>query len=105
MLSVCIYLFLNLLYLYILGKNLHDSLDANRSKTLAVQVSVERAEDNHISLSLVISGAALAIFGFGIYYIFPLALLAMNFALLLSIPWFCKRLYTFDRVATCSFFF
>jgi ABC-type antimicrobial peptide transport system permease subunit len=70
-----------------LGKNLHDSLDSNRSKTKAVQVNIERAEDSNISVPVIIIGIALTTFGFGIYYVFPLSLLSMNFGLLLNM--FC----------------
>lgn len=71
-----------------LGKNLHDSLDINRSKTMAVQVTIDRAEDNTFSTPVLIVGIALALFGFGVYYVFPLSLLAMNFALLLNMFFF-----------------
>lgn len=64
---------------------MHDSLDTNHSKTTAVQITLDRAEDTSFSGSVFIIGCALASFGFGVYYVFPLSLLAMNFALLLSI--------------------
>eukprot|EP01132_Coremiostelium_polycephalum_P001224 gene1224-1547_t len=67
-----------------LGKNLHDSLDAKHSKTSAVQISIERSEDNSFSSSVAIIGLLMASFGFGIYYIFPLSLLSFNLALMLN---------------------
>ncbi|EGG20920.1 DUF214 family protein [Cavenderia fasciculata] len=67
-----------------LGKNLHDSLDSKHSKTMAVQISIERSEDNSFSTSVAVIGLILAVFGFGIYYIFPLSLLSFNLTLLLN---------------------
>ena len=86
------------------GRNLHDSLDSNRSKTKAVHVSIERAEDNNISFPVMIIGFALSLFGFGIYYVFPLSLLAMNFGLLLSIQVsLLIHDMMFDFTMICSF--
>ncbi|EFA79184.1 DUF214 family protein [Heterostelium album PN500] len=67
-----------------LGRNLHDSLDVKHSKTMAVQISIERSEDSSFSSSVAIIGLLLSAFGFGIYYIFPLSLLSFNLALLLN---------------------
>ncbi|KAM9977270.1 hypothetical protein ACTFIR_011129 [Dictyostelium discoideum] len=67
-----------------LGKNLHDSLDVKHSKTAAVQISIERSEDNSFSSSVALIGSLLSVFGFGIYYVFPLSLLSFNLTLLLN---------------------
>jgi len=67
-----------------LGKNLHDSLDVKHSKTTAVEISIERSEDNSFSSNVAIIGLLLSLFGFGIYYIFPLSLLSFNLSLLLN---------------------
>jgi hypothetical protein len=63
---------------------LHDSLDTNRSKTKAVTYKIERASDGGINYTLVIVGAMISIFGFVIYYFFPLSLLSFNLSLLLA---------------------
>eukprot|EP00026_Physarum_polycephalum_P001697 Phypoly_transcript_01699.p1 GENE.Phypoly_transcript_01699~~Phypoly_transcript_01699.p1 ORF type:complete len:1053 (-),score=137.59 Phypoly_transcript_01699:52-3186(-) len=81
-----------------LGRNLHDSLDTNRSKTQAVQVTIDRAEDNTFSVPVLIIGFALATFGFGVYYVFPLSLLSMNFALLLNMFFFLLIAMLFGMV-------
>eukprot|EP01133_Synstelium_polycarpum_P002551 gene2551-2924_t len=67
-----------------LGRNLHDSLDVKHSKTMAVQISIERSEDSSFSSSVAIIGLILSAFGFGIYYIFPLSLVSFNLSLLLN---------------------
>ncbi|KAF2072771.1 hypothetical protein CYY_005917 [Polysphondylium violaceum] len=67
-----------------LGKNLQDSLDIKHSKTSAVQISIERSEDNSFSSNVAIIGLLLTMFGFGIYYVFPLSLLSFNLSLLLN---------------------
>ncbi|KAN0000827.1 hypothetical protein ACTFIZ_001280 [Dictyostelium cf. discoideum] len=67
-----------------LGKNLHDSLDVKHSKTAAIQISIERSEDNSFSSSVALIGSLLSVFGFGIYYVFPLSLLSFNLTLLLN---------------------
>ncbi|KYQ91201.1 DUF214 family protein [Tieghemostelium lacteum] len=67
-----------------LGKNLHDSLDVKHSKTMAVQITIERSEDNSFSSTAALIGFVLAAFGFGIYYIFPLSLLSFNLTLMLN---------------------
>jgi hypothetical protein len=71
-----------------LSYNLSDSLDARRSKTAAYKISVERSEPMSISWAAVVTGTLLAVFGFGVYYIVPLALLSSNFGLLLNLFFF-----------------
>lgn len=68
-----------------LSANLHDSLDTRNSKTKAVKYSIERASDTKPSVSSLVVGSWMAIFGFGIYYFFPLGMLSMNATLLLYI--------------------
>ena len=67
-----------------LGQNLHDAVDSRRSKTKAVEVRISRSEDKGLSLPLLLVGLFLTIFGFSIYYIIPLSLLAEQLALLLN---------------------
>lgn len=72
-----------------LGRNLHDSLDTRTSKTKAVKVKLDRADPSRpLSLSIVLVGVGLSLFGGTIYYIFPLALLSLNLGLLLNIFFF-----------------
>eukprot|EP01006_Ploeotia_vitrea_P062852 TRINITY_DN84526_c0_g1_i1.p1 TRINITY_DN84526_c0_g1~~TRINITY_DN84526_c0_g1_i1.p1 ORF type:complete len:1091 (+),score=42.23 TRINITY_DN84526_c0_g1_i1:9-3281(+) len=65
-----------------LGQNLQDSLDTRHSKTKAVEFTIERNSDGRPPLAPIIIGAFLALFGFLIYYLFPLALLTFNILLL-----------------------
>lgn len=66
-----------------LGQNLTDALDSTRSKTKAVKYNIERASDNKISWAQIVFGICCVVFGFGVYYAFPLALLSFNVTLLL----------------------
>lgn len=75
-----------------LSANLHDSLDTRRSKSKAVTFSIERASDTRPSMSSLAVGAFLAVFGFCIYYFFPLGMLSTNATLLL---------YTFFGLLLC----
>eukprot|EP01065_Artemidia_motanka_P038051 TRINITY_DN4692_c0_g3_i1.p1 TRINITY_DN4692_c0_g3~~TRINITY_DN4692_c0_g3_i1.p1 ORF type:complete len:1141 (+),score=302.14 TRINITY_DN4692_c0_g3_i1:115-3423(+) len=65
--------------------NLQDALDTRHSKTKAVEYKFERAEGSTLSPTLIILGTALALFGFLIYYMFPLAMLTFNLTLLFYI--------------------
>jgi ABC-type antimicrobial peptide transport system permease subunit len=68
-----------------LQQNLQDSLDTRHSKTMAVQISIERSEDTSISPAWVVLGAGMFSFGFLIYYLVPLSLLSFNLALFFNI--------------------
>lgn len=68
-----------------LGRNLHDALDTQHSKTLAVQISIERSEDDQLSSAWVVIGVGIAVFGFLIYYLLPLSLLSFNLTLFFNI--------------------
>eukprot|EP00163_Fabomonas_tropica_P033490 TRINITY_DN8839_c0_g1_i1.p1 TRINITY_DN8839_c0_g1~~TRINITY_DN8839_c0_g1_i1.p1 ORF type:complete len:1111 (+),score=85.28 TRINITY_DN8839_c0_g1_i1:98-3430(+) len=68
-----------------LSLNLQESLDVRRSKTKAVEVSIERTENVHMSWSAIVVGTTLSVFGFLILYVVPLSLLSQNFALLLNV--------------------
>jgi hypothetical protein len=81
-----------------LGMNLQDSLDTKHTKTKAVEITVERAEsDSAISLPMVLIGGGLAVFGGATYYVLPLALLSMNYGLLVNI-------FVFLLIGTTFFF-
>jgi ABC-type antimicrobial peptide transport system permease subunit len=72
-----------------LTMNLHDSLDTKHSKTKAVKIDIERDEQSKsISVSMIMTGIGLTLFGATIYYVFPLALLSMNLGLLLNVFFF-----------------
>lgn len=69
-----------------LSMNLHDSLDTRHSKTQAVTYRLERADAggaSSVKTSTVLVGFLLLVFGFTIFYFFPLALLSLNIELLL----------------------
>ncbi|KAJ9447459.1 hypothetical protein DIPPA_12994, partial [Diplonema papillatum] len=68
-----------------LGMNLQDSLDTTHSKVKAVSYTFDRSEGSTVSASVIILGVAMSLFGFLIYYLFPLALLSFNIALLFYI--------------------
>ncbi|KNC50523.1 uncharacterized protein AMSG_00684 [Thecamonas trahens ATCC 50062] len=68
-----------------LGVSLVAALQVSRSKQSAVKISLERNEDGKVSWALVVTGSTLAVFGFLVYYLLPLALLSFNLTLLLNI--------------------
>eukprot|EP00741_Cyanophora_paradoxa_P024886 tig00000317_g24027.t1 len=68
-----------------LRSNLHDSLDTRHSKTKAVVYTIERAEKGDVPWGALLIGFMLAVFGFLIYYVVPLALLSFDLLLLLGI--------------------
>jgi predicted lysophospholipase L1 biosynthesis ABC-type transport system permease subunit len=68
-----------------LTSNLHDALDTSRNKNQAVKMSINRTDSTRLSVPFLLLGIGLAAFGFGIYYLMPLALLAQNFFLLLNL--------------------
>lgn len=68
-----------------LAQNLQDSLDTKHSKTMAVKVSIERSEDQGVSLPWIVLGIGLFVFGFLIYYLLPLSLLTFNLTLFFNI--------------------
>eukprot|EP00743_Colponemidia_sp_Colp-15_P004098 GILK01004422.1.p1 GENE.GILK01004422.1~~GILK01004422.1.p1 ORF type:complete len:1015 (+),score=201.79 GILK01004422.1:200-3244(+) len=68
-----------------LGQNLHDSLDTNRSKTKAVAFSLNRSSGGSFPVAMLTAGALMAVIGFLIYYLVPLALISLNVALFLNI--------------------
>lgn len=68
-----------------LGKNLQESLDTQHSKTQAVEITVERSEDEGLGTAWMVLGLGLVVFGFLIYYLLPLSLLTFNLALFFNI--------------------
>lgn len=54
----------------------------------AIEYQLERGKSSHVSSSLLMLGSCMAVFGFGIYYVFPLSLLSMNLTLLLNMFFF-----------------
>ena len=68
-----------------LMQNLSDSIDGNRSKTKAVVVEINRSEQHSVSVPVLVVGLFLALFGIGIYLVFPAALLAFNISLILNL--------------------
>ena len=68
----------------VLSKNLNDALDYQRSKTQAVYIEVLDKEQQS-STSYVVFGVITVIYGLAIYYFLPLAMLSLNFKLILQI--------------------
>ena len=48
-------------------------------------VKLERSENGRVSIPLLVGGGTAAIFGFGIYYLFPLSMLSLNLELLVDL--------------------
>ena len=68
-----------------LAHNLHAAIDVRRSGLSATKVVLERSTDDRVSPSMIVISLLLLLFGFSIYYLFPLALVSTNIALLLNI--------------------
>lgn len=67
-----------------LAKNLNDSLDLNRSKSQAINIQILDPNKTDMG-SYIVFGLVGVIYGLGIYYFLPLAMLSFNFALILQI--------------------
>jgi hypothetical protein len=70
-----------------LSKNLNESLDIQRSKTKAMYVKILDKKHQNMS-SYIVFGVIAVAYGLSIYYFLPLAMLSMNFALILKIFFF-----------------
>ena len=68
-----------------LGKNLHDSLDTQHSKTMGVSFNIERSEDSGLNSAWLAVGSGFVVFGFLIYYLLPLSLLSFNLSLFFNL--------------------
>lgn len=69
----------------VLALDLPRALDTNRSRTQMVTFDIQKPGEYHINWRLTGFGLALAVFGFLIYYLFPLALVQLNITLLFYI--------------------
>lgn len=70
----------------VLQQELLDALDHRRSKTKAVEISVERSEQSrHLPLHFIFGGLAVALFGFSIYFLFPYSLLTRRLTIFVNI--------------------
>lgn len=78
--------------------NLSDSIDGNRSKTKAVVVEINRSEQHSVSVPVLVVGLFLALFGIGIYLVFPAALMAFNISLILNLLFVLLLLILFGCV-------
>ena len=68
-----------------LRHTIRDALDADRPKATAIKYTLERAATGRLSGAAVIVGAVLAVFGFVLYYLLPLALLSFNLNLFFNL--------------------
>jgi len=68
-----------------LTSSLAEAMNTNRASTKAVVVDIIRDNNKQLNLPLMLVALALTGFGFTVYYLFPLALLSLDLALLLSI--------------------
>lgn len=71
----------------VLTKNLNDALDYQRSKTQAIYVKILDKNKSNIT-SYVLFGIMTVIYGLAIYYFLPLAMLSLNYGLILKIFFF-----------------
>jgi len=69
----------------VLALDLPKALDVNRSRTEAIIYDIERTGEHRVNLTVVGLGIFMAVAGFLIYYLFPLALLTFNITLLFYI--------------------
>lgn len=67
-----------------MAKNLNDSLDTQRSKTQASNIKVLDTSKRQMG-AYIVFGIVGVVYGCGIYYFLPLAMLSFNFALILQI--------------------
>jgi len=65
-----------------LKSTIRDALDTGRPKATAIQYKLTRSDDGLIKTPMIIIGVCLSVFGFGLYYGLPLALLSGNLSLL-----------------------
>jgi hypothetical protein len=65
-----------------LAKNLNDSLDLNRSKSQAINIKILDPNKTNMG-SYIVFGLTGVIYGLGIYYFLPLAMLSFNFGFIL----------------------
>eukprot|EP01114_Cavostelium_apophysatum_P013966 TRINITY_DN3496_c0_g1_i1.p1 TRINITY_DN3496_c0_g1~~TRINITY_DN3496_c0_g1_i1.p1 ORF type:complete len:1078 (-),score=280.91 TRINITY_DN3496_c0_g1_i1:34-3267(-) len=70
----------------VINNNIIQALDRQRSKATSVKITIDRSEDkNAFSVPIFLTGLTFALFGFSIYYVFPLSLLSQNLSLLVYI--------------------
>lgn len=67
-----------------LQRNIHDALDMGRPAAGGVIVSITQRQSGRVSGTAIVVAACAAVFGFGIYYLLPLALLSFNLSLILT---------------------
>jgi hypothetical protein len=68
----------------VLNKNLNDALNYDRSRTKAIYVEILNNSKSDV-LPMIAFGSLAITYGISIFYLFPLALISFNFALLLQI--------------------
>ncbi|KAH7822652.1 putative efflux ABC transporter, permease domain containing protein [Monocercomonoides exilis] len=61
-----------------LSMNLHDSIDVQHTNASAVLVTIERSDSVNSSLTLLVDGVILTVFGGAIYVLFPYSLVSGN---------------------------
>eukprot|EP01083_Nonionella_stella_P097731 274723_1 len=68
-----------------LSKNLHNAIDANHaSGPEIIEYKIERSEQSAIPTTLLVVGVIMVLFGFCVYYVFPLALITQRLSLVLT---------------------
>ncbi len=60
-------------------------LENDHCKVHAVEISIERSEQNKIEWSVLVAGSLMAFFGFSVYYVLPFSLLTLNLPLLFNV--------------------
>eukprot|EP00007_Cunea_sp_BSH-02190019_P001337 CAMPEP_0174241540 /NCGR_PEP_ID=MMETSP0417-20130205/23696_1 /TAXON_ID=242541 /ORGANISM="Mayorella sp, Strain BSH-02190019" /LENGTH=1110 /DNA_ID=CAMNT_0015320789 /DNA_START=233 /DNA_END=3562 /DNA_ORIENTATION=- len=67
-----------------LAQSLRDCLDMDRNKTTAVEIVIDRSENDSLPAIPLLIGSSFVVFGFMIYYLLPLSLLSLNLTLLIN---------------------
>ena len=61
------------------------AFEARGTAKPTTNVKLERSEGGRLSIPLLVGGSTAAMFGFGIYYLFPLSMLSLNLELLVDL--------------------
>lgn len=81
----------------VLGQNLNDAINYQRSRVKATYIEIMKANQTQM-VPYLIFGVIATLYGFGVYYMLPLALLSFNLGLILSVFFFILLGYLFGLI-------
>ncbi|TNV85125.1 hypothetical protein FGO68_gene1005 [Halteria grandinella] len=81
----------------VLGQNLNDAINYQRSRVKSTYVEILKANQVNI-VPYLIFGCIATLYGFGVYYLLPLALLSFNLGLILQVFFFILLGYLFGLI-------